>query len=152
MEKITRKAVHDIYGWLNDKNIVKFDKETRKAIIDICRALKPIAVAYEEDRKTAQDKIFADHQEALEKRSRAFAALQEATTIEEKKKQIEYIASFVELKPLDKEFADYVIAMDAEEVEVEIAKMDEIAFVDGCEAAGVALSVSILDDLAIFFK
>ena len=39
MEKITRKEAHDIYGWLNEKNIVKFDKDTRKAIIGICRTL-----------------------------------------------------------------------------------------------------------------
>ena len=152
MEKITRKEAHDIYVWLNEKNIVKFDKDTRKAIIGICRTLKPIATEYEESRKAAQEKIFAGQKEALEKRSKAFADFQAATTAEEKKKQIDLINGFVELTPLDKEFAEYVSELDKEEVEVTFPKIDEEKFVDGCEEAGIALSVSLLDDLAVFLK
>lgn len=152
MEKITRKEAHDIYGWLNEKNIVKFDKETRKAIISICRALKPVATEYEESRKAAHEKIFADQKEALEKRGKAFADYQTATTNEEKKKQIDLIYGFVELTPLDKEFAEYVAELDKEEVEIDVPKMEEDKFVDGCEAAGIALSVSLLDEIAFLFS
>lgn len=149
---ITRKLAHDIYGWLNDKNIVKFDKETRKAVIGICRALKPVATAYDEDRKTAQEKVFAGQTEALEKRSEAYRRFHETTDLAEKKKQADIIKSYVELIPLDKEFAEIIADMDKEEVEVDIPQMDEDRFIDGCGESDIPVSMAILDDLAPLFK
>lgn len=149
---INRKLAHDIYGWINDKNIVKFDKETRKAVIGICRALKPVATAYDEDRKTAQEKVFAGQTEALEKRSEAYRRFHETTDLAEKKKQADIIKSYVELIPLDKEFAEIIADMDKEEVEVDIPQMDEDRFIDGCGESDIPVSMAILDDLAPFFK
>lgn len=149
---INRKLAYDIYGWLNDKNIVKFDKETRKAVIGICRALKPIATAYDEDRKAVQEKVFAGQTEALEKRSEAYRKFHETTDLAEKKKQADIIKSYVELVPLDKELNEIIVDMDKEIVEVDIPQMDEDKFVDGCGDSDIPVSMAILDDLAPFFK
>lgn len=149
---IERGKAQAIYRWLDDKNVVKFDKETRKCIIGICRALKPIATAYDEDRKAVQEKVFAGHYEALEKRSGAIAEHRAAETAEERKRYADLIRSYAELTPLDKEFSEIVADMDKEGVEVDVPQMDEDRFLDGCEASGIDVSVAILDDLAPFFR
>ena len=149
---ITRGDAARIYGWLNSIILTKFTKETRKFVISSLRSLKAIATQLGEDEQEAQKKLFAGHEDALEKRSALVAEFNSTNNLKKRTEIAEKINLFVELQPLDKELAEMVEAMHKESVEVELMDMNEENFIEECADAEIGLSGRTLDMLAPLFK
>lgn len=94
MKKLKTSEIVSVYQLLNLANLNGLDGAAKIAVVRTIKAMKPVAVEFDEFRKSALEKLKGENNEAMVELAQKWQSDENALTDEQKKEVNEYFMSY----------------------------------------------------------